>query len=92
VVYAGNNWYNCRQAISRHKKEGNRLKKIIFLAFAMMMFASVTSADEWVNGYQKHDGTYVQGYHRSDPDGNKDNNYSHHGNTNPWTGEPGYEN
>jgi hypothetical protein len=44
-------------------------------------------ADEWVNPYVKSDGTYVNGYWRSDPDGNPYNNYSFPGNVNPYTGK-----
>jgi hypothetical protein len=44
-------------------------------------------ADEYVHGYTRSDGTYVQGYMRSSPDGNPYNNYSFPGNTNPHTGK-----
>jgi|GEM_PF-4823572 len=46
---------------------------------------------EYVNGYFKNNGTYVQGYYRTTPDNTKDNNYSHKGNINPFTGEKGYK-
>ena len=45
------------------------------------------SADVWVNGYFRKDGTYVQGHWRSDPDGNPYNNWSFPGNINPYTGK-----
>lgn len=70
------------------------MKKIIALVVALSAvgFAAQTvSADQYVNGYYRHDGSYVEGYHRSDPNGNPYDNYSHEGNTNPWTGQPGYE-
>ena len=41
----------------------------------------------YVNGYLKSNGTYVNGYYRSSPDGNPYNNYSFPGNTNPYTGK-----
>ena len=41
----------------------------------------------YVHGYTKSNGTYVNGYYRSNPDGNPYNNYSYPGNTNPYTGE-----
>jgi hypothetical protein len=44
-------------------------------------------ADQYVNGYYRKDGTYVQPHYRSDRDGNPYNNYSYLGNTNPYTGE-----
>ncbi|MEI7989151.1 MAG: hypothetical protein WCI88_08925 [Chloroflexota bacterium] len=40
-----------------------------------------------VKGYFRSNGTYVQPYMRSNPDGNPFNNYSFPGNTNPYTGE-----
>lgn len=58
-------------------------------SFAASM--ATVSADTYVNGYRRSDGTYVQPHHRSDPDGNPYNNYSHRGNVNPYTGERGYQ-
>jgi hypothetical protein len=49
--------------------------------------ARLQLADEYVHGYTRSDGTYVQGYMRSSPDGNPYNNYSFPGNTNPYTGK-----
>jgi len=47
---------------------------------------SDVSADDWVNGYTRKNGTYVQGYWRSAPDGNPYNNFGFPGNINPYTG------
>lgn len=58
-------------------------------SFAASM--ATVNADTYVNGYRRSDGTYVQPHHRSDPDGNPYNNYSHRGNVNPYTGERGYQ-
>jgi hypothetical protein len=44
-------------------------------------------ADEWVDPYFRSNGTYVNGYWRSDPDSNPYNNYSFPGNENPYTGK-----
>jgi hypothetical protein len=44
-------------------------------------------AQQWVNPYVRSDGTPVQGYWRSTPDGDPYNNYSYPGNTNPFTGK-----
>jgi hypothetical protein len=71
------------------------MKKIIalfsssFLLFsaAGLSLTSAAFADVHVNGYYRSNGTYVQPYYRSDPDGNPYNNYSYPGNTNPYTGE-----
>lgn len=58
---------------------------------ACMAFLSVSSAEaqQWVNGYTKKNGTYVQGHYRSTRDGNPFNNYSTRGNRNPYTGQTG---
>jgi hypothetical protein len=45
--------------------------------------------DVWVDGYTRSNGTQVQGYYRTRPDGNPYNNYSSQGNTNPYTGQKG---
>jgi len=64
-----------------------------FLAAAVRASALVSVqqaiADVHVNGYTKKDGTYVAPHWRSDPDGNPNNNWSHKGNVNPHTGQPG---
>ncbi|WP_221622423.1 hypothetical protein [Burkholderia cenocepacia] len=49
-------------------------------------------SDQTVSGYTRSDGSYVQPYHRSAPDGNPYNNYSTQGNVNPYTGQRGYKN
>lgn len=66
------------------------MKKLIAavaLAFALPLTAY---ADQWVNGYLRSDGTYVQGHFRSSPDQWKFDNYSSSGNINPYTGRRGY--
>lgn len=50
------------------------MKKIAMLAVAAAVFATPAMA-EWVNGYTRSDGTYVQGYNRSAPDAYRWNNY-----------------
>jgi hypothetical protein len=52
-------------------------------------FAPYCFADDYVNGYTRSDGTYVEGHYRSKADGNSYNNYSSEGNTNPYTGTNG---
>lgn len=68
------------------------MQKIWILAVAGSMAASAAAADDYTNGYYRKDGTYVQGYHHTNPDGNPYNNYSTRGNTNPYTGQPGTKN
>ena len=64
------------------------MKKIL-IAATLLMLPALSQADNWVNGYQKKDGTYVQGHMKSDSDNYRSNNYSSQGNTNPYTGEKG---
>ncbi len=62
-------------------------KLLIPLIFLALLTPGLVVADVWVNGYTRSNGTYVQGYYRSSPDGNPFNNYSFPGNTNPYTGK-----
>ena len=55
------------------------MKKFIFslLATCILFLSTTTSVSAgWVNGYFKSNGTYVQGYYRTEPDYYKWNNYS----------------
>lgn len=65
-----------------------RLAKSIISIFLMVFSVSVF-ADVSVRGYIRKDGTYVQPHHRSNPDGNRYNNWSTEGNSNPYTGREG---
>lgn len=56
----------------------------------MLSLCSVAFANVHVNGYQRSDGTYVHGYERTDPNGSTSDNWSHEGNTNPYTGQQGH--
>ena len=56
----------------------------------MLAFASFGCfADQYVRPHVRSDGTYVQGYTKSSPNSSAYDNYSHQGNTNPYTGEKG---
>lgn len=59
------------------------------LMLVAVLAATPALADNYVNGYLRKDGTYVQGHWRSSPDGQKWNNYSSDGNVNPYTGKAG---
>ena len=48
-------------------------------------------ADQYVRGYVKKDGTYVQPHFKSSPNNLKFDNYSSQGNSNPYTGQRGYQ-
>ena len=65
------------------------MKKIIISIVFVLTLINTVSADVWVNGYFRSDGTYVQGHYRSSPDSSVTNNWSYSGNTNPYTGEVG---
>jgi len=67
------------------------MKKTILFITALLAFASIASADEYVDGYIRKDGTYVAPHYRSSPDNSTWNNYSSKGNSNPYTGERGSE-
>ena len=64
-----------------------KMKKIFVLM--IVLFATSAIADEYVNGYTRSNGTYVQPHYRSSPDSTNLNNYSTQGNTNPYTGTQG---
>ena len=63
------------------------MKKL--LALFLVLISMSVFADVFVNGYYRKDGTYVQPYYRSNPDGNILNNWSTQGNVNPYTGKTG---
>jgi len=68
-----------------------KYKRVIFSAILILiifsLFLSLASADVWVSGYTRKDGTYVKGHYRSSPDGDPTNNWSYPGNVNPYTGK-----
>jgi hypothetical protein len=64
------------------------MKRLFAFLLAALVAAPVL-ADEYVQGYYRKDGTYVQGYHRTTPDNNPYNNFSTRGNVNPYTGQSG---
>lgn len=68
------------------------MKRAIALLFLLMAFTSIMNLDEYVNGYYDSRGNYVQGYYRTDPNETRNDNYSHKGNTNPYTGQRGSKN
>ncbi len=59
---------------------------------AQTFWQSSAIADTRVRGYHRSNGTYVQPYYRSDPNGTKSDNYSNCGNVNPYTGQTGTRN
>lgn len=63
--------------------------RLTIIIITMVLISFSAFADVSVRGYTRQDGTYVQPYHRSNPDGNPNNNWSTKGNTNPYTGREG---
>ena len=68
------------------------MKTIVSLAIALaLLIPSVSFAQyQYVNPYVRSDGTFVQGHYRTQSNGNTWDNWSTRGNTNPFTGKPGY--
>jgi hypothetical protein len=68
------------------------MKTALIAAGIILASVCVASADTYVNGYTRKDGTYVAPHHRSSPDNSRLNNWSSQGNTNPYTGQQGTQN
>jgi hypothetical protein len=66
------------------------MKKTITAVLLSSLVISAAYADTYVNGYNRRDGTYVQGHYRTDANSTYNDNYSTRGNYNPYTGEAGY--
>lgn len=68
--------------------------KTILIALVMLLvcLSATAFADQYVRGYFRQNGTYVQPYWRTTPNSNLYDNYSTKGNVNPYTGQRGYEN
>jgi hypothetical protein len=64
----------------------------LWVLAAAVLLPSMTSAQVYVHGYYKSNGTYVAPHYRSAPDGNPYNNWSTVGNVNPYTGQEGTKN
>ena len=62
----------------------------IFLA--VTAFTNIAIADEYVHGYMRKNGTYVEPYVRTTSNNSVYDNYSTKGNSNPYTGQQGYVN
>jgi hypothetical protein len=63
--------------------------KGILVALPLFFVSPLVTADTWVNGYVKRDGTYVEGHYRQDRNSTNLDNYSTQGNVNPYSGAPG---
>jgi hypothetical protein len=63
--------------------------KPLLYTLALFLIAVSANAQQYVNGYNRQDGTYVNGYYRSTPNNTTLDNYSSRGNVNPYTGNRG---
>lgn len=64
--------------------------KIIIAGLLCAVSLSAVAAQR-VEGYIRKDGTYVAPHYRSSPNSTKLDNYGTQGNTNPYTGQKGYD-
>ena len=79
-------------SLTNQGKDINMKQVLAFVIIsAFVLSLTPAFADQWVNGYTKRDGKYVQGHYRSDSDSSFDNNWSSSGNSNPYTGKKGYK-
>ena len=60
------------------------------LIFSQSGFGQVNQNSQWISGYHRADGIYVQGYYRTVPNSTINDNYSTYPNVNPYTGKKGY--
>jgi len=61
--------------------------KYLILVTLFVLSYLISSAQVYVEGYYRKNGTYVEPHYRSSPDKNPYNNYSYPGNVNPYTGK-----
>ncbi len=64
------------------------MKILILLLLPFCLFGQSSTR---VRTYHKKNGTAVQSYKRTSPNHTTKDNYSHKGNTNPYTGKRGYK-
>jgi hypothetical protein len=63
--------------------------RTLLSVLALILASGAALAGEYVNGYYRSNGTYVQPHYRSNPNNSTFDNYSTKGNYNPYTGQPG---
>jgi len=65
---------------------------LIKATLSLFLITGVASADVYVRGYTRSNGTYVDSHSRSDPNNSRTDNWSSKGNYNPYTGRKGTKN
>ncbi len=63
------------------------MKKLVLIA--LLIVSAGANSDDYVKGYIKKDGTYVQGHYKTQKNNTDMDNYSTKGNYNPHTGQYG---
>ena len=71
------------------EQPGKCIVKKNMALIVLAVVSSVASADNYVRGYARHDGTYVQPHYQTAPNQYRHDNYSAQGNTNPYNGREG---
>ena len=61
-----------------------KLLPVILSFLLVSLFGEGVKADIWVDGYQRKDGTPVQGHWKTKPNNSLLDNYSYQGNYNPY--------
>lgn len=82
-------WWRLASSTRTPVCDWGKLMKVLALAAALACVVSTANADQFVNGYVRRDGAYVQPHIRSTLNGNPFDNYSTRGNANPYTGQVG---
>lgn len=62
---------------------------VVICVTSFSIYTTSAYAAVHVRGYYRGNGTYVQPHYRSNPDGNRSNNWSTYPNVNPYTGRTG---
>lgn len=63
--------------------------RLLLIACAVCALTTTAFAGDYVHGYTRDNGTYVQPYYRSSPNSSTLDNYGSQGNVNPYTGQAG---
>jgi hypothetical protein len=59
------------------------------MLLTLISVIALCQSPQYVNGYRKSNGTYVQGYYRTSANHNVRDNFSTYPNVNPYTGKTG---
>ena len=71
----------------------SKIKKLLSIAVfgALLIVPNMKAyADVYVKGHYRSNGTYVDPHYRTSPNNSTYDNWSSYGNTNPYTGQKGY--